>query len=74
MLKGEIVTMHLHQVSDADGVKNHTPITGWYQRLISLASFIKERRSGNFAEATLFVECRGGWESTYQMFRKELQG
>ena len=74
MLKGEIVTMHLHQVSDADGVKNHTPITGWYQRLISLASFIKERRSGNFAEAALFVECRGGWESTYQMFRKELQG
>ena len=50
----------------------HKPITGWYQRLISLASFIRERRLGNFADAALFIECRGGWESTWQMFRKEL--
>ncbi|MBO5762487.1 MAG: hypothetical protein J6R85_01320, partial [Lentisphaeria bacterium] len=55
-------------------VSNHTPITGWYQRLISLASFIRERQLGNFAGAALFVECRGGWESTWEMFRKELQG
>ena len=73
-LRGEIVAMHLHQVTEINGVvSNHTPITGWYQRLISLASFIRERELGNFAGAALFVECRGGWESTWQMFRKELQ-
>ena len=72
-LRGEIVAMHLHQVTEENGViSNHTPITGWYQRLISLASFIRERELGNFAGAALFVECRGGWESTWEMFRKEL--
>ena len=72
-LRGEITTMHLHQVTERNGViTNHTPITGWYQRAISLASFIRERRLGNFADAALFIECRGGWESTWQMFRKEL--
>ncbi len=72
-LRGNIVGMHLHQVtSDAEGYHNHTPITGWYQRLISLASFINEWRNGCFAGAKLFIECRGGWESTYTMFKQEL--
>ena len=72
-LRGNIVGMHLHQVtSDAEGYHNHTPITGWYQRLISLASFIREAHRGCFAGAKLFVECRGGWESTYGMFKQEL--
>lgn len=74
MLRGEIVSMHIHQVTDDEKgeVHNHKPITGWYQRLISLASFIKERHDGNFSDAALFIECRGGWESTYQMFKQEL--
>ena len=72
-LRGEIVAMHLHQVTEENGeFSNHTPITGWYQRLISLASFIRERELGGFAAAALFVECRGGWESTWEMFRQEL--
>ena len=72
-LRGNIVGMHLHQVThDAEGYHNHTPITGWYQRLISLASFIREWRNDCFAGAKLFIECRGGWESTYAMFKQEL--
>ena len=72
-LRGNIVGMHLHQVtSDAEGYHNHTPVTGWYHRLISLASFINEWRNGCFAGAKLFIECRGGWESSYAMFKQEL--
>lgn len=63
----------LHQVRQSpDGLHNHTPITGWYESLISLASFISEWKNGTFKDALLFVECRGGWESSYSLFKNEL--
>lgn len=72
-LRGHIVAMHLHQVTNApDGLHNHTPITGWYQSLISLASFIREWQNNTFNGALLFIECRGGWESSYAFFREAL--
>lgn len=72
-LRGEIAAMHLHQVRQSpDGLHNHMPITGWYESLISLASFISEWKNGTFKDALLFVECRGGWESSYSLFKNEL--
>ena len=76
-LGNEIDGCHLHQVTVApDGsFHNHTPLTGLYDRLISLASFLMEwRRIPALRRAPLFLEIRGGAESSLRGLRRAIRG
>ncbi len=68
------VGYHIHQVISSNGVfENHTPITGNYGKLISLASFYRCMTEGVLAEAPIIFEIRtpGGAAETVEFFEKE---
>lgn len=54
--------MHIHQVVARPGgvMENHLPLTGFFDKLISLSSLILARRDGVLRPAPMFIEVRGG--------------
>ena len=61
---------HLHQVAYHDGkFTNHTPLTGWYDKLISLGGLFMALRAGQLNHAPMFLESRT-WEGNRQAFLK----
>ena len=61
---------HLHQVAYHDGkFTNHTPLTGWYDKLISLSGLFMALRAGQLNHVPMFLESRT-WEGNRQAFLK----
>ena len=63
--------MHLHQVcaDERGGLHNHLPLEGLFDGLVSLASLVLARRDGLLRRAPMFVEVRGGGESSVRALR-----
>ena len=61
---------HLHQVASGHGTfNNHAPLTGWYDKLISLGGLFMALRAGQLNDAPMFLESRT-WEGNRQAFLK----
>lgn len=68
------VGYHVHQVESGNGVfENHMPITGHYDKLISLASFYEGLSRGILAEAPVILEIRpeGGASKSVAFYESE---
>ena len=67
------VGYHIHQVlKTEEGFENHTPITEYYGKLISLASFFRGFSGGQLQKAPLIFEVRGkdAYKISLDLFRK----
>ncbi len=61
---------HLHQVEHKNGeFSNHRPLTGFYDKLISLGGLFMAHRAGQLKKAPMFLEART-WEGNVQSYRK----
>jgi hypothetical protein len=61
LLGSECNGMHLHQVVDNGGrYSNHKPLTGFFDKLISLSSLVLARREGILPRVPMFLEIREG--------------
>ncbi|MBR0057104.1 MAG: TIM barrel protein, partial [Kiritimatiellae bacterium] len=61
-LGAEVNGMHIHQVErNSDGsFRNHRPLRGFFEPLISLASLVMARQRGILPRAPMFLEIRDG--------------
>lgn len=62
LLGAEVNGMHIHQVErNSDGsFRNHRPLRGFFEPLISLASLVMARQRGILPRAPMFLEIRDG--------------
>ena len=60
LLGSECNGMHIHQVVDSGGghFSNHRPLTGFFDKLISLSSLVLARRDGILPRVPMFLEIR----------------
>lgn len=69
----EIVAMHIHQVSPAEGgYKNHTGYDNFYGMLISLSSLAMARKSGQIGNVPMILELRCPAAPTLDVLQAEL--
>ena len=62
LLGSEVNGMHLHQIDQApDGTfRNHRPLRGFFDPLVSLSSLVMARQRGILPRAPMFLEIRDG--------------
>jgi len=68
---------HFHQVEQQSGgkFKNHRELTGFFTKLISLGGFLLAHRTGQLADAPIFMEVTtpGGSINSYKTFMELLK-
>jgi hypothetical protein len=61
---------HLHQVEHKNGeFSNHRPLTGFYDKLISLGGLFMAHRAGQLKKAPMFLESRT-WAGNVEAYNK----